>query len=105
MSTVITPEPQTAAPVSPATATGSKLFGILSLVSGGVAIFTGHLFLFAAAAIVLGILGLRKEPASRAFSIWGIVLGSVMIVLPILAILGAIVFLAPFALWSAATGH
>ncbi|HAM25833.1 MAG TPA: hypothetical protein DCP11_03795 [Microbacteriaceae bacterium] len=81
----------------PVGATDTKTFGIVSLVLGVASIVAGHTFLVPIAAIVLGVIGLRREPASRTFSIWGIVLGSVMIALPVLLIAFGIAVLVPLA--------
>ena len=79
----------------------SKVFGILSLVLGAASIVAGYTFVVPVAAIVLGILGLKREPASRTFSIWGIVLGSVMLALPALILVFGIALLAPLGLFAA----
>ncbi|WP_394770374.1 hypothetical protein [Lacisediminihabitans sp.] len=92
MSTAQPITPQGPAAVSTA---DTKVFGILSLVLGIASIVAGHTFLVPVAAIVLGIFGLRREPSSRAFSIWGIVLGSVMIALPVLIVAIGVAVLAP----------
>lgn len=82
-------------PAAAVSAADARLFGILSLVLGVASIVAGHTFLVPVAAIVLGIIGLRREPAGRALSIWGIVLGSVMLVLPVIIIAIGVAVLAP----------
>jgi hypothetical protein len=110
MSTV-TPEPQVLAPIASepaATApvvTEPRVLGILSVVLGAIALFTGHLFVFAIAALVLGIVSFRREPGRKTLSIWGISLGGAMIVLPILAIIAGVALLTPFAIGAIISGH
>ncbi|HEY8914148.1 hypothetical protein [Lacisediminihabitans sp.] len=84
-------------PAAAVSTTDTRLFGILSLVLGIASIVVGHTVLVPVAAIVLGIIGLRREPASRAFSVWGIVLGSVMLALPVLIVAIGVAVLAPLA--------
>ncbi|MET4782315.1 hypothetical protein [Glaciihabitans sp. UYNi722] len=78
----------------------TRILGILSLVFGAASIVAGSTFIVPIAAIVLGILGLKREPASRTFSIWGIVLGGVMLVLPLLAVALGLAFLIPVGLFA-----
>jgi hypothetical protein len=89
----------TAQPITPQgpaiSAADTKTFGILSLVFGIASVVAGHMVLVPIAAVVLGIIGLRREPSSRAFSIWGIVLGSVMLALPVLIVVIGVAVLAP----------
>ena len=101
-----TADPTTTTP-TPITAVSapSKTLGILSLVSAGLSIFTGHLFVFAIAAVVLGIIGFRREPAGRTLSTWGIIVGSVMIVLPLVIVGMGLALLVPFAIWGGMLGH
>jgi nucleoside permease NupC len=54
-----------------------RTLGILSLVFGVAAIVTGFQLAFGVAAVVLGVLALRREPASRTLAIAGIVTGAV----------------------------
>lgn len=86
-----------------AAAADSRVFGILSLVLGAVSIVAGNVFV-PIAAIVVGILGLKREPATRTLSIWGIVLGSATIVLPVLAVMLGLALLAPLGLAAAFNG-
>lgn len=69
--TVSQPPSQTAA-FSP-----NRTLGILSLVGGIASIVFGQTVLIPVAAIVLGFLARQREPYSRAFANWGIVLGFV----------------------------
>ncbi|MGX5695150.1 DUF4190 domain-containing protein [Agromyces soli] len=70
---------------SPAETNG---FSIASLVLGLVSIFAGFTFLLPIGGLVLGIVGLQREPASRTMAIWGIVLNSVMLAGVVLGGLG-----------------
>jgi hypothetical protein len=80
----------------------ARTLGILSLVLGLASLAFGLIFLVPIAAIVLGILALRSEPASKGMAIAGVVIGAVQLVwlfvtgalllaaLPIFAILGSV---------------
>jgi hypothetical protein len=71
-----------------------RIYSILALIAGIASVVFGQTFLVPAAAIVLGILGLRREPHGRTMSIWGIVLGAVMLFgWIVVALIGAAVFL------------
>ncbi|MCU1558504.1 MAG: hypothetical protein JWN09_2499 [Microbacteriaceae bacterium] len=83
---------------------GPKVFGILSLVLGAASIVAGYTFVVPVAAVVLGILGLKREPASRTFSIWGIVLGGVTLALPVLAVVFGVALLAPLGIFALLQG-
>jgi hypothetical protein len=89
----------------PATIAQPKTLGIVSIVLAGISVFTGHLFVFALAAIVVGIIGRTKEPAGRKLSTWGIVVGSVMLVLPALVIVAGLSLLVPFGIAAALFAH
>lgn len=80
-------------PIAPTATTPPKTLGILSLVFGIVAIVTGFQAAFGVAAVVLGILALRREPDSRGMAIAGIVTGAVTWVLIALGIALALFFL------------
>lgn len=54
----------------------ARTLSIVSLVLGIFSIVTGQAVILPAAAIVLGVLGYRQEPAGRAFAVWGIVVGA-----------------------------
>jgi hypothetical protein len=56
----------------------SKSLSIVALVLGIVSVLLGFTFLVPIAAIVVGVIGYRREPAGHAFAVWGIVLGAVM---------------------------
>ncbi|KQZ07793.1 hypothetical protein ASD23_16335 [Agromyces sp. Root1464] len=71
-----------------------------SLVLGIVSIVASSTFFVPVAGLVLGILALKREPASRTMAIWGIVLNGVMLAGTVLFGLLAIVFglaMLPFA--------
>ena len=67
-------------------------FSIASLVLGLVSIVASYTFIVPAAGLVLGIMALKREPASRTMAIWGIVLNAVMLGGAVLVTLGALVF-------------
>ena len=85
----------TAAPATPAWAEG-RVLSTLALIAGIVAVVFGQTFFVPVAALVLGVLGYRREPLGRTFAVWGIVLGAVMLFgWALLAIFGAL-FVLPF---------
>lgn len=77
----LTPPPQAygypaaSAPAYPAAPTPG--LSIASLVLGVSSIFLGVILVAPIAGLVLGILGLRREPQGRTMAIWGIVLNAV----------------------------
>lgn len=102
METTTYPE-TTTTPVAPVAAP-TRTLGIVSLVLGIVSVVSGFQFFIGVAAVVLGILALRQEPASGKFAIWGIITGAVSTVGVFWAILGAGLFL-PFAGIAALSGY
>lgn len=75
-------------------------FSISSLVLGLVSIVASYTFVVPAIGLVLGIMALKREPASRTMAIWGIVLNSVMLAGAVLFTVGALIFglaMLPFA--------
>jgi len=75
-------------------------FSIASLVLGLVSIVASYTFIVPAAGLVLGIMALKREPASRTMAIWGIVLNAVMLGGAVLVGIGAALFglaMLPFA--------
>jgi len=74
MTTTAYPETTSAAP---ATATARSL-SIVGFALGLGSVVLGQTFLVPIAAIVLGVMGYRREPAGRGFAVAAIVLGSVM---------------------------
>ena len=92
-------EPDPYAPAAPAAE--SRGLGTASLVLGLVSIVASSTFVVPIAGLVLGILALQREPASRTMAIWGIVLNGVMLAGTVLAAFGALAFglaMLPFAL-------
>lgn len=67
-------------------------FSIASLVLGLVSIVAGFTFLVPIGGLVLGIVGLQREPASRTMAIWGVVLNTVMLVGTVLVGFGMLAF-------------
>ena len=93
---VLTTAPQQATPQQTVpTAVPVRTLSIVSLVLGATSVLLGYTFLVPIAAIVVGVLGYQREPAGRAFSVWGIVLGAVMTVGWIVVGLGALAFAGP----------
>ncbi|ANJ28929.1 hypothetical protein ATC03_13140 [Agromyces aureus] len=81
-------------------ATESNGFSISSLVLGIVSIFASFTFFVPVVGLVLGIMALKREPASRTMAIWGIVLNGVMLAGTVLVTLGTLAFglvMLPFA--------
>lgn len=78
------PDPYATAPAE------TRAFSISSLVLGLVSIVAGLTFFVPAAGLVLGIMALKREPASRTMAIWGIVLNAVMLGGSVLVTLGAL---------------
>lgn len=75
----------------------TQTLSILSLVLGISSIFFGLTFLVPIAAIVLGILGLKREPGGRTMAIWGIATGSVMMAGILIAGVVGLAFVGPLA--------
>jgi len=87
-------------PAGASAAPVSNGFSISSLVLGIVSIFASFTFFVPAVGLVLGIMALKREPASRTMAIWGVVLNGVMLAGTVLVTLGALVFglaMLPFA--------
>lgn len=75
-------------------------FSIASLVLGLVSIAASATFFVPVVGLVLGVMALKREPASRTMAIWGIVLNGVMLAGAVLVAIGALVFglaMLPFA--------
>jgi hypothetical protein len=88
----VAPVAPVGAPVGAPLAEESRGFGISSLVLGLVSILAGFTLVVPAGGLVLGILALKREPASRTMAIWGIVLNGVMLAGAVLATLVAVAF-------------
>lgn len=85
-----------AAPAYAPAVSDNRTLGILSLIGGIASIVFGQTVVVPVAAIVLGFLALQRETSTRAFAIWGIVLGIVALFgWVFFAILG-VVIAAPF---------
>ncbi|MDQ2661585.1 MAG: DUF4190 domain-containing protein [Actinomycetota bacterium] len=83
-----------------APAVESRGFSIASLVLGLVSIVASYTFLVPIGGLVLGVMALKREPASRTMAIWGIVLNAVMLAGAALVTFGALAFglaMLPFA--------
>jgi hypothetical protein len=83
-----------------APAAETRGFSISSLVLGLVSIVASYTFFVPIVGLVLGIMALKREPASRTMAIWGIVLNAVMLAGAVLVSLGALAFglaMLPFA--------
>ena len=68
----------TTLPARPTTYVESKTLSVVALVLGIISVVLGYTFIVPIAAIVVGVLGYRREPAARAFAVWGIALGALM---------------------------
>jgi hypothetical protein len=62
----------------PTTYVESRNLSVVALVLGIVSVVLGYTFLVPIAAIVVGVIGYRREATGHAFAVWGIVLGAVM---------------------------
>ncbi len=67
-------------------------FSIASLVLGLVSIAASATFFVPVIGLVLGIMALKREPASRTMAIWGIVLNGVMLAGAVLVAVGVLVY-------------
>jgi hypothetical protein len=83
---------------------GPRTLGITSLVLGLASLAFGYTVLVPIAAIVIGAVGLRQEPAGRTLSTWGIVVGAVSLALPVFALLFGLAFLVPLGAFAFLTG-
>ena len=99
--TTVTPAP---APVTTGAAAATEVeqrgFAVSSLVLGLVSIVASYTFFVPIVGLVLGVMALKREPASRTMAIWGIVLNAVMLAGAVLVTFGALVFglaMLPFA--------
>lgn len=90
--TTALPAPTTTRP----THVESKNLSVIALVLGIASVILGYTFLVPVAAIVLGVLGYRREPGGHAFAVWGIVLGAVMAFGWLVAGFFGLIFAAPF---------
>lgn len=96
--------PEITTPVAPVVVSPPRTLSIIGFVLGIVSLVTGQAVVMPAAAIVLGVLGYRQEPAGRTFSILAIVLGSLALfgwmIVGALGLAFALPFLAFGEFWS-----
>jgi len=79
----------------PHSASTNQTLGILSLIGGILSLVFGQTIILPVVAIVLGFMARNREPASRSFALWGIVLSFIalfgwIIVIVIVIIAGAV---------------
>ncbi|MET4705083.1 hypothetical protein [Frigoribacterium sp. UYMn621] len=91
--------------VPPTAGDTSRSLGITSLVLAIASIAFGYTLIVPIAAIVVGSIGLNREPAGRNFSTWGIIVGAVSLALPVLALAFGLAFLAPLGAFAAFFGQ
>lgn len=74
----------------------TRTLSIIALIAGIASVALGQTFFLPIAAIVFGVLGYQREPAGRAYAIWGIALAAVALFgWAILTVVG-FVFAAPW---------
>jgi hypothetical protein len=83
--------PYAAYPAPAAAQPESKALSITSLVLGLTSIVFSWTFFAPIAGLVVGILALKQEPASKTMAIWGIVLNAVMLAGAVFVALAAII--------------
>jgi hypothetical protein len=88
--------PTTAATAATPAYVPSRNLSVIALVLGIASVLLGFTFLVPIAAIVVGVLGYRREPTGHAIAVWGIVLGAVMAFGWIIAGLFGALFTVPF---------
>lgn len=98
-----TPATTEPAPVTPVDT--SRAFGIASLVLGIASIAFGYTVLVPIAAIVIGAIALIRETAGRNYSVWGIVIASVSLALPVIALIFGLAVIAPFGIFALFLGQ
>jgi hypothetical protein len=91
------------APPAPATST-TPILSILALVSSLSGIVFGMVFPLSIIGIVLGVLGVQREPKARTMAIWSIVLGALPFALGVLFAAVGLAFAVPFGLFWAFGG-
>jgi hypothetical protein len=64
--------------VPSATYADSKNLSVIAFILGLSSLLLGQTFLVPIAAIVVGVIGYRREPSGHALAVWGIVLGALM---------------------------
>jgi len=93
--TTALPAPTTTRPVY----VESKNLSVIALVLGIASVLLGYTFFVPIAAIVVGVLGYRREPGARAMAVWGIVLGAVMTFGWLVVAFFGVLFAGPFFLF------
>ena len=63
-------------------------------------IASGYTLLVPRAAIVVGSIGLRGEPAGRNYSVWGVIIGSLLLAPPVLALARGVAIFAPLGVFA-----
>ena len=95
----------TAEDVLTATTEESRILGITSFVLGLASIAFGYTVLVPIAAIVIGAIALNRETAGRNYSVWGIVIASVSLALPVIALIFGLAVIAPFGIFALFLGQ
>ncbi|GAB3606169.1 hypothetical protein GCM10027413_15780 [Conyzicola nivalis] len=85
-----------AAPTASPVYVESKNLSVIALVLGIASVLLGYTFIVPIAAIVVGVLGYRREPTGHTLAVWGIVLGAVMAFGWIVAGFFGVLFTLPF---------
>jgi hypothetical protein len=80
-----------APPARPAT------LSLVSMILGLTSIFFGGIIFMPAAAIVLGIIGLRREPNGKALAITGIIAAAVSVIIWVVVVIVFVVFFSTLA--------
>jgi hypothetical protein len=83
---------------APASAVPARTLSILSLVFGLISLVASHGGIVPIAAIIVGVFAYRTEPASRAMSVWGIVIAAVSLVGWVVVALLGLAFVLPLGL-------
>jgi hypothetical protein len=83
-------------PYAPVATADSKNLSVIALVLGLASLLLGQTFLVPIAAIVVGVLGYRREPSGHALAVWGIVLGALMSFGWLVVAVVGLVFAGPF---------
>lgn len=76
---------------APAQGLRSKAIGLASFVTGVVSFLAGFTLLVPLAGLIAGFIALRREPASKKFATWGIILNAVALVGGAIVAIGFIV--------------
>ena len=93
--TTALPAPATARP-STTSYVESKTLSVVALVLGIISVVLGYTFIVPIAAIVVGVLGYRREATGHAFAVWGIALGALMVFGWLIVGFAGLLFAGPF---------